>query len=561
MFYTLYDDGIFSLDNASFHSEIALPSYASAMATIRSDCDYDARSGFLLELWEKEGFSSFYVSDSFQQKPGLDTIGYAFAHKEIPSDDGSFHLLAITIRSGAYESEWASNLTTGTEGDAKGMSDSASTVYEDLLSYIQKQGYQGKTKFWLSGYSRGGSVANLLAGKILDALEEGSFPSKVTSGRKDIYAYCFEPIACALADHVDVHDARYQGVKNLLNFNDPMPHIIPARWGFGRFGEDLYYPDRLTDIRFEFGIRKSLLTRYRFEDGGHKYTPYTVDEWKFYDVGEATAKENNLPRASLFPSIGRFSRLVPQQLATTFTRVFYSGAIEPGLRALVAAFTGQNEEITGDIISPSALLNVISSYAFVRGLLFDLQQGDSAGFAYGLTFLLSEIFESSSSNYEALKKLCDDMFWLFLAIPMLFQNRQDLALQLFSRDNLTKFLQAHYTELNYSFTRSLDKRLYGEDACELNDGSYYLLHVDHAEEISLSEEHYGKIFSYANGAMESNVLSAEKLCDGSVDIYLPKNGIYSYQCQSASVSLSEVDGLGETHLLKENMSLSGRIGD
>ena len=51
------------------------------------------------------------------------------------------------------------------------------------------------------------------------------------------------------------------------------------------------------------------------------------------------------------------------------------------------------------------------------------------------------------------------------------------------------------------------------------------------------------------------------ISDPYIDIYLPKNGIYSYQCQSASVSLSEVDGLGETRLLQENMSLSGRIGD
>ena len=560
VFQTLYDDGIFSLDNASFHSEIALPSYASAMATIRSDCNYDERAFFLIDLWKKEGFSSFYVSDSFTQKPGLDTIGYAFAHKEIAASDGKAHLFAIALRSGTYEGEWASNITLGEEGDAQGMSDSASTVYESFLSYLNQEGYKGKAKFWISGYSRGGSVANLVAGRLLDGLEEGPFPSAIASGKEDVYAYCFEPIACAYGEEKDVHGTRYQGVKNILNFNDPMPHIIPSRWGFCRYGEDLYYPDRFTDIRFEFGLRKTLLSRYRFEKGGHKYTPYTVDEWKFYDVGEADAKEANLPRASVFPSIGRFARLLSQELSSTLTRRTYTGIIEPGLRSLVATFSGLNEDITGEIISPSALLNVISSFPFVRTLLFELQQG-RGGFTYSLTFLLYEIFEPSTSNYEALKKLCDDNFWLFALIPSVFAKRRDLALQIFSRDNLTKFLQAHYTELNYSFTRSLDKRLYGDGACELNDGSYYLLHVTNAEGIVLKEDTYGEIFSFSDGAMESKALAAERLCDGSIDVFLPKNGVYSYQCQSASVSLSEVDGLGETRLLKENMPLSGRIAD
>lgn len=561
VFYTLYNDEIFSLDNASFHSEIALPSYASAMATICSDRDYDERAFYLTELWQREGFSSFYVSDTFKQKPGLDSIGYAFAHKEIASSDGPTHLFAIAIRSGTYEGEWANNITLGQEGDVKGMSDSASTVYEDLLSYLNQEGYAGHAKFWISGYSRGAGVANLLAGHLLDDVEEGVFPSAIISGKEDVYAYCFETISCVHGEEKDVHGTLYQGVKNILNFNDPMPHIIPSRWGFSRYGEDLYYPDRLTDIRFEFGLRKNLLSRYRFEEGGHKYTPYTVDEWKFYDVGEADAKEANLPRASVFPSIGRFARLFSQELSSIITRLIYTGMIEPGLRSLIATFSGLNEDIQGEIISPSALLNVISSYAFVRTLLFELQQGKGGGFTYDLTFLLYEIFEPSASNYEALKKLCDDNFWLFALIPAVFAKRRDLALQIFSRDNLTKFLQAHYTELNYSFTRSLDKRLYGDGACELNDGSYYLLHVANAEGIVLKEDTYGEVFSFSDGAMESKALAAERLCDGSVDVFLPKNGVYSYQCRSASVSLSEVDGLGETRLLEENMPLSGRIAE
>ena len=146
-------------------------------------------------------------------------------------------------------------------------------------------------------------------------------------------------------------------------------------------------------------------------------------------------------------------------------------------------------------------------------------------------------------------------------IPALFRQRKDLALQLFSRDNITKLFQSHYTELNYSFTRSLDPRLYGKDAAELNDGSHYLLHVEKAEEVHLEELTYGEVFSFDGNTMHSNVLSAERFDDGSIDIFLPKNGIYAYRCTSPSITLSGIDSHGDATPLEENMSQEGRIGD
>ena len=560
-FYTLYDDSYFLLDNSKCHIEIALPSYASAMATICSDKEYANRSDYLLDLWGKEGFSSFYVSDSFKEKPSLDSIGYAFAHKEIPSSNGPVHLIAGAIRSGTYEGEWANNITIGKEGSGKGIADSTATVYDGLKTYIKSNNYSGKVKFWFSGYSRGGGVANYLSGTLLDALEENRFLPEITSKKDDVFAYCFEPVSCVLEEERNEDPTRYQGVKNIMNFNDVMPHVIPKAWGFTRYGEDLYYPDRLTDIRFTYGVRENLLSHYQYDDAGYRFTPYTVDEWKFYDVGEALAKENNLPRESLFPSMGRLARALPLELTRKITRFFYAGGIEPGLRNLIATLMGLNAEVGENPISASLLLNIVTSYPFIRNLLFELQQGVASSFVMDASLLFYEVFGANEQNVDAIKKLCDENFYLFVLIPTIFSVRKDLSLQLFSRDNITKLFQTHYTELNYSFTRSCDKRIYGDNACELNDGSYYLLHVDKAEEIHLEEKRYGEIFSYREGKMVSSTLSAEKLNDGSIDIYLPKNGVYSYRCLASSLSLSEVLGTGETSLLKEALPLSGQISN
>lgn len=560
-YYTLYDDSYFLLDNSKCRIEIALPSFASAMTTIRSDCDYENRSGFLLDLWEKEGFSSFYISDSFKEKPGLDSIGFAFASKEISSKGGPIRLIAITIRSGTYEGEWANNITIGPEGSKTGMALSALSVYQGLQDYIKRENYSGKVKFWLSGYSRGAGVANYLSGTLVDALEEDSFLPQIQSKKEDVYAYCFEPISCVLEGERNEDLSRYQGIKNIMNFNDVMPHVIPKQWGFTRFGEDWYFPDRLTDIRFTYGVRKNLLSHYKYDDAGYRFTPYTLDEWQFFDVGEKEAEKYNLPRESLFPSPGRLARSIPQELAKKMTRSFYAGLVEPGFRNLIATLMGLNADVGENPISPSLFLNILTSYPFVRNLLLELQQGESGAFAMDASLLLYEVFNANEQNVKAVKKLSDENLMLFYMISVIFRDRKDLSLQLFFRDNITKFFQSHYTQLNYSFTRSCDKRIYGNSACELNDGSYYLFHIDKAEEIVLKETRYGEIFSFREGKMRSSTLSAERLNDGSIDIYLPKNGVYSYHCLASSLSLSEVDGWGEVSLLKEGMPFSGQIAD
>ena len=54
---TIYDDSYFLLDNKEYHEEIALMSYASAMASMNGGKDYEIRSKHLVELWKKEKFN------------------------------------------------------------------------------------------------------------------------------------------------------------------------------------------------------------------------------------------------------------------------------------------------------------------------------------------------------------------------------------------------------------------------------------------------------------------------------------------------------------------------
>lgn len=86
-----------------------------------------------------------------------DTIGTVIAHKTV----GEKTIVALVIRGDAYDGEWASNFLAGTEGDASGFSKAASVVSERLTAYLDDYAISDAI-IWVSGYSRGGGIANLI---------------------------------------------------------------------------------------------------------------------------------------------------------------------------------------------------------------------------------------------------------------------------------------------------------------------------------------------------------------------------------------------------------------
>ena len=560
-FETMYDDSYFLLDNGTYHEEISLASYATSMASIKTTGDYENRSSYLLDLWKKEGFSNFYISQNYKEEPGLDTIGFAIASKQINRENQSFNLIAIAVRSGGYGAEWASNFTVGKTGNSQGFDDASNKVFAGILQYLSNNSISGHTKFWLSGYSRGGATANMAAGKLLDTIEAGELNPSINSTYEDVYAYCFEPPAGAFISQGQAEKKLYQGVHNLLNFNDLIPLVVPYQWGFTRYGHDHYYPDRLTDIFFDKSERKKLISNYHFEAGGHEYTDYTVDDWNFIDPGSDYTEIANLPRESLHPSLGRFMHgLMNEIVKGIIDRNMYSDRLELGLRAMFATTEGLNPELGDKPIDMGSIVNTISQYPFIRVLLLEILEGNAASFVLDSKFLFYELFDYNEKNAKAVEDLYIMNFFTIYLFAQAFNTRKDLALQLFNRDNLLGLIQCHYTELNYSFTKSCDTRLYGKKACKLNDGSYRILHVKNPSSFTLYESQLKKnIFTFANGKMSSDCVSAERMANGDINIYLPNNGLYTYQGESESISLTKMTAKGvETGFLAD-MPLTGTL--
>ena len=538
-FDTYYNDSYFYLDNHEVHQEIALASHAMALATFNGNKDYALRSNYLRDLWQKEKFEHIWMSDSFYKKPDTDSIGFGIASKKIED----FTLLAIAVRGGNYDAEWTSNLTLGPDGNAQGFDEASDHVIEGLTSFIANYEVTGRIKIWISGYSRAAITSNMTAGKILYRMSQSDLIDKnVSYTSDDIYAYCFEPPMGVMLPLEEVRGDLYHGIHNFLNYNDFVPLVAPYEWGFTRYGTDHYYPDRLNDIYFDESEREKIITLYHFSYGAQNFADYTVDNWKFFDVGETRAKPNNLPRESINPSQGRFSRSLIHELALTGieSRESYYAFVQDGMREIMAAVMGANDKI--EKIDLKNLVKIIFEYDFIKSLIMEIEEDQTSQFAMDAQMLFLQMFGANEENFDEVQQLYTDNFIFLNLFAKAFAIRKDVMTQLLFRDNAMGIAIGHMPEVSYSFLSACDTRFLGKDACKMNDGTYQILHIQQPTSFTLVEKNLKKeVFSYKEGVMKSSHVSAEKFADGSIDIYLPKNGSYEYVCDSLGLSLGSID--------------------
>ena len=240
---------------AAFGANAALESDA-APESVRylSEEAPDSTSANIVRLMRDLGFSGITAD---YQNPGLDTIGYAIANREISDADGeTARLILIAVRGGGYRQEWASNFTIGLSKEHQGFSEAASMVVKTARTYLSElrsDGYDGAVKFWITGYSRGAAVANLTAQR-LTALSD----SESGFSRDDVFAYCF---ACPRNVVLDSADARsdasaYDNIANIVHYADFVPKIPVAPWGYGRYGKTYYLPSPELTAQYSAAAEK-----------------------------------------------------------------------------------------------------------------------------------------------------------------------------------------------------------------------------------------------------------------------------------------------------------------
>lgn len=157
-----------------------------------------------------------------------DKVAFAIGEKEIGKGKGKQKLVMVAVRGGNYGGEWASNLKLGSENNHLGFESAANEVKREIENYI-KDG--DNVKLWITGYSRGAAVANIVAANMREC-------DKVL--KDGIYAYTFATPK-GVTDKERNND-KYGYIFNIINDNDLVPNIAPQDWGFGRYGKDVKFP-------------------------------------------------------------------------------------------------------------------------------------------------------------------------------------------------------------------------------------------------------------------------------------------------------------------------------
>ena len=202
----------------------------------------------ITDIFIDSGFDAQTISAEEMDVTRKDSIGTVMAHKAIDNT----RLIAVVIRGYDYKTEWVSNVTSGTSGDAKGFSDSANRVLGRIKAYIQNNNID-KAKLWITGFSRAGAVANLVSRRINENLDE----YKTTEN--DIYAYTFE------APNASATGTVYKNIHNIVNKSDLVPYFYPEKWGLHLNGvKEFIGADTDTVQTRIFGISpKSVIQDYK----------------------------------------------------------------------------------------------------------------------------------------------------------------------------------------------------------------------------------------------------------------------------------------------------------
>ncbi|MBL3716748.1 VWA domain-containing protein [Lactococcus garvieae] len=248
-----YSDSYFEQSAYAYRKEKNRP-YDPRLATMSLNLELAAWSSiqeknYLLknrnakQLLEEIGFEKFKANQHFQERPSKDSIGAVIAQKKLTVKEEDYTLIALAIRGGGYEAEWASNLTLGRSGEHQGFREASEKVLTFLDQYLREHKVTGKIKLWINGYSRAAAVTNLTAG----ALNKGR---KLASGElkaEDMYGFCFEaPAGTLLGTGND--DKRHDNIVNVINVNDVVTKVGPevSPFEFTRYGKDVRLPDRST---------------------------------------------------------------------------------------------------------------------------------------------------------------------------------------------------------------------------------------------------------------------------------------------------------------------------
>ena len=296
-----YEDGYFMGNANTYDGGLALLSLGSTFSSI------DENKGE--NFYDTMGYDRI-TFHGYEGEPTEDSVAFTLAHKKINDND----LVALSIRGFDYKKEWANNLIIGKEGDHNGWSLRTNEIYAELKFYLQDY---SNLKLWITGYSRGGAIANMLSSKIIKSDE-------IEVSNENMYVYTFETPRGLLAENA----VAYENVHNVVNEADAIAKITPAKYGLYRCGTDQYIYDETVDSLLRQFDSKIKLDSFVPKNGNYsddiQFSDYFInqlfkvqdDEYKAYSIESRDYYVDNMQ-----PSLAYFLAMIFSLKSSTLASI------------------------------------------------------------------------------------------------------------------------------------------------------------------------------------------------------------------------------------------------
>ncbi len=353
-----YSDKMFERNNKEFYSDLSMISLELAMAGFTTPEAIDSSlfngrfaSQNIRYAYDELGFkdSKFYNYD-VPLNNCEDKVAYSFASKRIRTSDGKYNtVLAVVVRGGNYGGEWVSNFRMYGENDQVGMNEhygfrtSASEIYTSLNDYLDSNShmYRGDVKLWITGFSRGAAVANILTHMINNS-QNGDSIHKLCDVN-GIYSYNF---ACpASAKYRDVSTQNDYNIWAVISPSDIIPMAAFRNWGYTVYGNVIYLNDTMSEEAQDY----------------------------FDSLLKGTEYEGVVP---CNPKQSKVYQTVTDVLSDVITEASYSGYVQQMLVDIVSeSYTSENANLTSTALTDKKdLIHALSEFIKYYNPDFDLEQ-------------------------------------------------------------------------------------------------------------------------------------------------------------------------------------------
>ena len=200
--------------------------------------------------------------------PNHHRVAFTLAHQYIRFDGVARPVVFVIIRGTTGDDQWHSNFDVGLKYDHYdhiGLSEAKMDLFSNLWGYLKYNRFDAQNGIiFVTGHSRGGGVANLLAAYL------NTRPELVAT--RNLYAYTFA------SPNTTRRAREWPNIFNIVNAEDFVIHFpLTPGWEFQRHGRTLVLPTRGLVRQQEFRFRRDrVIEEFQRlpQTGGSLYPPF-----------------------------------------------------------------------------------------------------------------------------------------------------------------------------------------------------------------------------------------------------------------------------------------------